>query len=387
MKLTEIVLRNSKPRDKPYKLSDGHQMYLLVLPAGGRYWRLDFALHGKRGTLALGTYPAITLKEARGLRDKAKLKLARKEDPKPQRGSSFGDIATEWFARKLTPDAAPATIVKTQWLLNFTKPIADREITSLTAPDILAVLRRVEVTGKLESARRLRSLCSRVFRYAIAIGQAERDVCADLAGALTAPPEATHRAAPLTPEKIGALMRAMHGYTGHPSIGVAMRLGALTFVRPYELRFAVWDEFELDAAVWRIPGARMKMGRDHIVPLSKQSIETVNRLKEYYTPSGLLFPSMRSNKMPISENTVNKALRSLGFAKDEATHHGFRRMASTILNEDGFAPDWIERQLAHVEANKIRGAYNAAEYLEGRTQMMQRWADLLDQFEVADLIG
>jgi integrase len=387
MKLTEIVLRNSKPRDKPYKLSDGHQMYLLVLPAGGRYWRLDFSQYGKRGTLALGTYPAITLKEARGFRDKAKLKLARREDPKPRRGSTFGDIAAEWFDRKVAPDAAPATVAKTQWLLNFTKPIAGREITSLTAPDILSVLRRVEVTGKLESARRLRSLCSRVFRYAIAIGHAERDVCVDLAGALTTPPEATHRAAPLTPEKIGALIRAMHGYTGHPSISVAMRLGALTFVRPYELRFAVWDEFELDAAVWRIPAARMKMRRDHIVPLSKQSVVEINRLKEFYEPSGLLFPSMRSDQKPISENTVNKALRSLGFAKDEATHHGFRRMASTILNEHGFAPDWIERQLAHVEGNKIRGAYNAAEYLEGRTQMMQRWADLLDEFEVADMIG
>jgi integrase len=384
--LSEMQVRNARPREKPYKMADGESMYLLIKPNGGRYWRLDFTLHGRRKTLALGIYPAISLKDARAKREEAKGKLAKGDSPMPQPGSTFGQIAAEWAKHRGKSGAAQSTLDKIKWLIAYTKPIADRDITTLKAPDVLAMLRRVEGQGKLESARRLRSVCSRIFRYAIATGRAERDVCADLAGVLT-PPQVTHRSAPLTPEAIGSLMQAIGSYKGNLATGMAMRLGALTFVRPFELRFAVWDEFDIDEAIWRIPAARMKMRRDHVVPLSQQSLHVLAKLKEFYKPSGLLFPSQRSDDRPISENTVNIALRAMGFGKEEATHHGFRRMASTILNEEGFPSDWIERQLGHVEVNKIRGAYNAAEYLEGRTRMMQRWADLLDDFEIADMIG
>lgn len=387
MKLTEMQVRNAVPRDKLYRLGDGSAMYLLVLPTGGRYWRLDFTLHGRRRTAALGVYPFVSLKEARIKRELYKQKVARGEDPIVQGlGSTFGEIADEWIERKVATESGANTLRKTKWMLQFTKNIRGQEITTLTTPDMLQILRKVEARGRHETAVRLRSVCSRVFRYAIATGRAERNPCGDLGGALTQP-KVTHRAAILDPERAGAMLRAITAYTGAPAMGVAMRMSILTFVRPIELRLATWEEIDIEAAIWRIPAARMKMKRDHIVPLSRQSLACLDRLQEFYVPQGYLFPSPRKEGQPYGISAVSRALIDIGFAGDEVTQHGFRRMASTMLNERGFHRDWIERQLAHIEQNQVRGAYNAAEYLEGRTQMVQAWADLLDEFESAGVKG
>jgi len=393
MPLSDLVVRNAKPRERDYKMFDEQRLYLLVKANGTRCWRLDYDAGGKRKTMALGTFPEVTLKQARTLRDEARDNLRSSGDPKgqaePERKSvtTFGTVAEQWLVTRVIPESAQATIEKTEWLLRFVVSLNDRDITTIEAPEVLELIRRVEAQGRHHSARRLRTVCSRVFRFGIASGVALRDPCADIAGALMVAPKEKHRAAPLTPSAIGALMRAIGEYKGHPAVGVAMRFGAITFVRPGELRMATWSEIDLDQALWTIPAERMKMKRLHYVPLSRQAVSCLERLKTFYEPKGLLFPSLRSDQRPISENTVNAALRNLGFSKEQATHHGFRRMASTVLNEAGWNFDWVERQLAHVEENKVRGAYNAAEYLEGRTQMMQAWADMLDQFENDDLIG
>lgn len=386
MPLTELKVRNATPREKPYKLADGAGLYLFVHNHGGRYWRYDYRHDGKRKTASFGVYPAVSLKDARSKLENFRTNL----DAPPVEAVEtmrFADVVSDWMTRKLRPESAPATITKTEWLLTFVDSLNERDMANITSQDVLKLLRRVEAQGRHESARRLRSVLSRIFRYAVGNGWAERDVTADLIGLLTAP-KVKHRAAPLRPDEIGRLMRAMKDYSGYLAVGVAMRFGALTFVRPYELRFAVWDEFDLDGAMWRIPGDRMKMGRDHLVPLSRQAIAQLRRLQEFYEPRGFLFPSLRSDSRPISENTINAALRNLGFSTEEATHHGFRRMASTTLNEKGWNRDWVERQLAHVPGD-VRGVYNAAEYLDGRIKMMQAWADTLDEFagDVEDLIG
>ena len=383
MALTEMEVRNAAPREKQYKLTDARAMYLLVLPSGGKYWRLDFTLHGRRRTAALGVYPYVSLKEARIKREVFKAKVALGEDPIMESlGTTFGAIADEWVDRKVKAEMSAKTVAKTQWLLTYCKPIRGREIASLKAQDMLQLFRKLEAKGFLASALRMRSTCSRVFRYAVATGRAERDICADLAGALTQP-KVTHRAALLTPERAGEFMRALSAYDGAPLLAAMLRLGILTFVRPAELRLAAWEEIDLDMAIWRIPATRMKMKRDHIVPLSRQSLAALDRLKEFYVPKGFLFPSPRKDNQPYGLSVQGRAIRELGFSGDDLTPHGFRRMASTMLNERGFHRDWIERQLSHIEGNQVRAAYNAAEYLEGRTTMMQAWADLLDEFAAA----
>lgn len=392
-----MAVRNAAPKEKPYKLTDGHGMYLLVHPNGGRYWRVDYKVEGKRKTLALGVYPTVSLREARQALYEARSKIDGGFDPIALRRESavkqaiieattFGLIGDEWIGKMVEKGAAEQTVAKNRWLLSLATAIYNRPISEIRPPELLAVLRRVEGTGRLETARRLRSVFSQVFRYAIATGRADDDPAIHLQGALT-PPKVTHRAAPLTPDRIGALMRGIDSFAGHPVIKAAMQFGALTFVRPFELRHADWSEIDLKAGLWSIPAARTKMKRPHIVPLSRQAIVVLRGLLTIYDPKGLVFPSTRSDKRPLSENTINASLRQLGFTKDEATHHGFRRMASTTLNERGWNSDWIERQLAHVEENRIRGAYNAAEWLPDRTRMMQAWADMLDEFEMGDLIG
>lgn len=393
MPLTDITIRKAKGKDAPFKLTDGGGLYLLVRPDGARYWRMDFRFAGKRGTLAFGVYPAITLAEARERREQARKQIANGVDPASHRRleklaaaaaaeNTFRVVAEEWLAKLTREGRAGPTIGKTTWLLGLAYPdIGERPIREISPPELLAVLRRVEARGRYESARRLRSTCGQVFRYAIATGRAERDPSTDLRGAITAP-TVTHRAAVTDPKAIGALLRSIEGYEGQAVTLAALRLAPMVFVRPGELRRAEWSEIDLETAEWRIPAAKMKMRQPHRVPLSRQAVAILRDLRELTGHGRWVFPSVRSVARPMSENTLNAALRRLGYGKDEVTSHGFRSTAAVRLNESGrWNADAIERQLAHQEANAVRRAYtHAAEYWDERCAMMQSWADQLDQW-------
>jgi integrase len=387
--LSDARIRAAKPRETAYKLSDSGGLHALIQPHGSKLWRLAYRYGGKQKTLALGVYPLVGLRDAREQRNEAKQLLAKGVDPSAQRrlakqvaatGNTFRAIAEEVFIKQQNEGRADATLEKLRWLFEFAYPsLAERPIADITAPELLAVLRKVEVRGRYETARRLRSTCGMVFRYAIATGRAERDPSADLRGALTAP-KVTHRAAIVDPSGIGALLRAIEGYDGHAPTRAALRLAPLVFVRPVELRHAEWSEFDLSGAQWSIPTHKMKMLRPHRVPLAKQSIAIIQELRKITGDGRWLFPSVRSVARPISENTLNAALRRLGYGPQQMTTHGFRAMASTRLNEMGlWNADAIERQLAHQEADDVRRAYiHAAEYWPERVRMMQTWADYLD---------
>jgi integrase len=392
--LNDTRVRNAKRADRPIKLSDSGGLHLLIQPNGSKLWRLAYRFGGKQKTLAIGVYPTVTLKHAREKRDEAKRLLADNVDPSTQRrlekltaasGNTFWAVAEEVLKKLEREGRADLTLVKKRWLLDFAYPvIGERPIAEITAPELLAVLRKIESRGRYETARRLRSTCGMVFRYAIATGRAERDPSVDLRGALTAP-KVTHRAAIADPAGIGALLRAIEDYDGLPLTKAALNLASLVFVRPGELRKAEWAEFDLEHAEWRIPPAKMKMRRPHRVPLARQTL-TILRDLQAICPSGRwLFPSVRSILRPMSENTLNAALRRLGYSKGQMTAHGFKGMASTRLNEMGcWNPDAIERQLAHQESDDVRRAYlHAAEYWLERVRMMQAWADYLDELRDA----
>jgi integrase len=386
--LKDVAVRNAKPSAKLKKLSDGGGLHVLIQPTGSKLWRLAYRFAGKQKTLALGVYPAISLEEARRRRDEAKRLLARSIDPSVQRkadkhagkDSSFRTVAKEVIAKLEREGRAQATLAKKRWLLDFACPtFGDRPVAEITARELLALLREIEGRGLYETARRLRSTCGMVFRYAIATGLAERDPSMDLRGALTAP-QVSHRATIVDPKGIGALLRAIDGFDGQPTTRAALRLAAYLFVRPGELRHAEWNEFDLDAAVWSIPPEKTKMRRPHRVPLARQPLAILRDLQEITANGRWLFPSVRTFTRPISENTLNAALRRLGYGSKEICIHGFRSMASSRLNEMGrWNPDAIERQLAHQEANAVRRAYtHGADYWSERVQMMQVWADYLD---------
>jgi integrase len=396
MPLTDITARKARGRKAPYKLADGRGLFLLVRPDGARYWRMDYRWAGKRRTLAFGVYPTVSLSEAREKRDRAKKQIAAGIDPSAQRKldklastialkNTFRAVGEEWFAKLVREGRAGTTLTKLKWLLEIAySDIGERPIADIGPPELLAVLRRIEARGRYESARRLRSTCGQVFRYAIASGRSERDPSADLRGALTAP-KVKHRAAVTDPKAIGAMLRAIEGYEGQPVTLAALQLAPLVFVRPGELRKAEWSEFDLESAEWRIPASKMKMRLPHRVPLSRQAVAILRDLHHITGAGRYLFPSVRSTSRPISENTLNAALRRLGYSKDEATTHGFRATAAVRLNEMGrWNPDAIERQLAHQESNDVRRAYtHAAEYWTERCDMMQVWADQLDQWREA----
>jgi integrase len=387
MPLTDTAVRNAKPLARPVKLSDGGGLHLLVTPGGSKLWRLAYRFGGKQKTLALGVYPSVTLADARSKRDTAKKMLAAGSDPgvikKAQKfdtGGSFKAVAEELLAKHEREGRAPRTMEKSKWLLDLAFPlIGDRPVAQITAPELLAVLRTAEMRGRYETARRLRSTCGMVFRYAIATGKADRDPSADLRGALTAP-NVIHRATIIEPSGIGSLLRAIDGYDGHFATKIALQMLALTFVRPGEARYAEWSEFDLSTAEWRISADKMKMRRPHRIPLSKQALALLYQLRSVMGSGRWLFPSVRSLSRPISENTLNAALRRLGYGKDDMCAHGFRSLASTRLNEMGrWTPDAIERQLAHVDSDAVRRAYtHGAEYWQERVAMMQAWADYLD---------
>jgi len=389
MALTDLAVRKAAVRDKPYRLSDEKGLYLEIALSGSKYWRWKFRFAGKEKRLALGVYPEVSLADARAARDGARKLLASGVDPSEARRAqkasrvelaenSFEAVAREWFA-KYAPtwvDTHSDKIIR-RLERDIFPWVGSRPIDKVTAPILLVCLRRIEDRGAIETAHRALQNCGQVFRYAIATGRAERDVSADLRGALS-PVVESHHASITDPKAIGALLRSIEGYEGSLITKCALRLAALVFVRPGELRKAEWAEFDLDKAEWRIPATRMKMREVHIVPLATQAVATVKELQALTGHGRYVFPGARTNGRPMSENTVNAALRRLGYAKDEMTGHGFRSMASTILNEQGWSRDAIERQLAHGERNNVRAAYNFAEYLPERRRMMQAWADFLD---------
>jgi integrase len=383
------TIANAKPKDRPYKMFDGGGLHLFVKPNGSKLWRLTYSWLSKQKTLSLGQWPDLSLADARAKREEARRLLASGIDPSHQQkidaakarieeNSTFKTVALEWIAKQEREQLAEVTLSKVRWLLDKAYPkIGTRPIAQITAHEVLVVLRSVEATGRYESARRMRSVLGRVFRYAVATARAERDPTSDLRGALTAP-KSKHLAAITTPHRAGELMRAIEGYTGHTITLFALKLSAHLFVRPGELRQAEWAEFDFDRSVWNIPAEKMKMRRPHRVPLSSQVLGLFEGLWDLTGQGRYCFPSFRTSTRPMSENTVNAALRGLGFGQEEMTAHGFRAMAATLLNETGrFNPDAIERQLAHMENNGVRRAYTRGEYWNERVALMQFWSDEL----------
>jgi integrase len=391
MALTDTEVRNAKPGAKPLKLFDGGGLYLEVAPSGGKWWRWKYRFAGKEKRLSLGVYPDVTLKAARERLAESRKLLADGIDPSENRkalklagaeraANSFEVVAREWFAkyaptwvehhgdriiRRLERDAFP-------WIGG--RPIAD-----IKAPELLAVVRRIEDRGALETAHRALANCGQVFRYAIATGRAERDISADLRGALP-PVKGEHFAAVTDPTKVGGLLRAMDGYQGTLTVSCALRLAPLVFVRPGELRKAEWSDVDLDAAEWRYHVT--KTDSEHIVPLSRQAVAILREVHAL-TGAGLyVFPGARSNKRPMSDNAILAAMRRMGISKEDMSGHGFRAMARTILDEVlGFRPDFIEHQLAHAVRDPNGRAYNRTAHLPERRKMMQAWADYLDQLK------
>jgi integrase len=389
--LTANAVKNAKPKEKPYKLSDRDGLYLLIKPTGVRYWRMNYRFDGQQRTLSFGRWPEILLGEAREMLLEARRKLAKGIDPAEQSkldkiakslaaANTFETIAGEWLDKIEKEGAAPLTIKKARWLLGKTyAAIGRRPISEISAHELLLVLKKVESTKRYDTANRIRSTCSQVFRYAIATARAERDIAVGLRGALITPRE-QHRAAITTVGEVPALLRAIEDYDGSPLTRIALRLLPHLFVRPGELRWAEWKEFDLEQAVWTIPDFKMKMRRPHAVPLSRQALAIIGEIDHDAAYSNFLFPSLRALDRPMSNNTINAALRRLGYSKDQMTGHGFRAMAATLLNEMGaWNPDAIERQLAHADGNSIRRAYARGQYWDERVRMMQHWSDYLDQ--------
>lgn len=398
MPLTDVQIRAAKPAAKTAKLSDAGGLQLWVEPDGGKRWRLAYRFSGKQKVLAIGVYPAVGLREARDARDEAKRLLSEGQDPAIARklakavqaaaqANTFDALADELLGKKRLEAKAERTLSKLEWLLGLARPaIGARPIAEITAAEILGVLRGVESRGRRETARRLRATIGEVFRYAVATGRAESDPTGALKGALAAP-IVKHRAAIIEPKAFGGLLRAIADYDGAPETRIALVLLALTFVRPGEMRAAEWAEFDLDAAIWAIPGEKMKMKRPHRVPLAPAALALLRELQPITGHGRYLFPSVRSADRCMSENTINAALRRLGYAQEDMTGHGFRSAASSMLNESGlWNADAIERQLAHVDNDSVRRAYARADYWEERVRMMDWWAEKCDELRKGGVI-
>jgi integrase len=399
MALDNLTIKNTTPADKPQKLADGKGLFLLVNPNGSKYWRMAYRFNDKHKTLALGVYPTVSLAEARNRRETARQLLDAGTDPseivtkKAKKAATvaahvieetkaelmFEFVATEWFTRHAVNwQKNHADKIINRLKADVFPWIGKRPINEVTPPELLTVLRRIESRGALETAHRVLANCGQIFRYAVATGRAERNQAADLRGALP-PIMGTHFASITEPNQIGELLRKINGYKGSFVTRCAMQLAPYVFVRPGELRHAEWCEIDLDKAEWRIPANKMKMGTLHIVPLSTQAVTILREIQPLTGTRKYVFSGAYDATRPMSENTVNKALRSLGYdTKTQLTGHGFRSMASTLLNEQGYNSDAIERQLAHSERDGVRAAYNYAQYLPERKTMMQAWADYLD---------
>ncbi len=386
--LNDTKVRMTKPAEKPQKFFDGGGLFLLVTPTGGKLWRFKYRFGASERLLCIGTYPETSLAEARLRRDQASALLAKGVDPREtkkaqkaagnQETETFEIIAREWYA-KFSPSWATShakTTIRRLELFIFPW-LGARPVKTITAPELLAALRRIEAKGALETAHRVKQVCGQVFRYAIATGRAERDPSGDLRGAIPAA-SGKHMATITAPKEIAGLLRSIDDYRGSIVTRCALQLAPLVFVRPGELRQAEWSEFNLETAEWRIPAEKMKAGAVHIVPLSRQAIDILREIHPLTGHGRYVFPSPRTDSRPMSSNAILSALRRMGYAKDEMSGHGFRSMASTLLNEQGWNRDAIERQLAHAERNRVRAAYNYAEFMPERKKMMQAWADYLE---------
>ncbi len=386
--LTNMQVLKAKPQKKQYTLFDGDGLFILITPTGSKLWRFKYRFGGKNKLIALGAYPEISLTEARAKRTEARRMVANGIDPmaarkeqqraKVSEKATFEVIAREWH-KKFTPTwtTGHARVILSRMQRNLFPFIGERPMKEIKAPELLAVLRRIESRGALETAHRVRTIAGQVFRYAVATGRAERDPSADLRGALPQP-QKEHLAAITDPVQVGDLLRAIDGYQGHLVTNCALRLAPLLFVRPGELRHAEWAEVDLDKAVWSIPASKMKMKAPHLVPLATQAVNILTELQKLTGGGRYVFPSPRSTTRPMSENAVNGALRRLGYA-GVMTGHGFRAMARTILDEIlQVRVDFIEHQLAHAVRDPNGRAYNRTKHLDERREMMQTWADYLD---------
>lgn len=401
MALTDTFVRQVKATEKAIgdKYADGGGMYLLV-KAAGKYWRMDYSFSGKRKTLALGTYPEISLAKARERRSAARTLLAEGVDPSAAKrdekraradaaANTFEAVGREWLEKTAAKRASGTQLKVQTWLEKDVFPFIGKMPMSTIGPrDILErVVRKLEARGAIDTAHRVKQLCGQVFRFAVVSGLAERDVTADLSEALAS--KATRHFAAITePKRVGDLIRSIHAYSGHPSTVAALKLSPLVFVRPGELRTAEWAEIDLDAAEWRIAGTKMKMKVDHIVPLATQAVEILRDLHPITGHGRYVFPSIRTGERPMSENTINAALRGMGYSAEVHTAHGFRATARTIMDEVlGERVDFIEHQLAHMVKDANGRAYNRTAHLPARREMMQRWADYLDKLRIgADVI-
>lgn len=391
MPLTDTYIKNLKSSGKPTgeKYQDGGGMYLLVKPVG-KYWRMDYRYAGKRRTLALGVYPAVSLLKARKRREEAREELADGIDPGQSKrmkkeamvsatAQTFEVIARQWLVKTAANRASSTQGKIIAWLERNVFPAIGKIPISAVGPrDVLAAVNKIEARGAIDSAHRVKQICGQIFRFAVASGAAERDVTVDLRGALATVPRKNY-AAIIDPKQAGQLLRSIDAYSGHPYAAAALKLAPLVFVRPGELRSAEWKEIDLASAEWRIPGIKMKMGLEHIVPLSIQAVEILYAMHPLTGHGKFVFPSIRAGERCMSENTVNAALRSLGYSKEVMSGHGFRAMARTILDEVlGERIDLIEHQLAHMVKDPLGRAYNRTSHLPARREMMQRWANYLD---------
>jgi integrase len=392
MALTDTQLRGLKPVEKPKKFADGGGLYLLLTPSGGRLWRLDYRHGGLRKTLALGSYPAVSLKEVRTRRAEAKLQLAQGTDPAAHKQAAkveaqarlentFERISEQWLERFKTAWSPSVKRAKKSRFERYVLPfIGGKQIDEITVADVRSVLQRILDIGSPTAARSALQDVSNVFRFGIARGLVQFDIAAGLRGSL--PPIRTRHFPAITePRRVGELMRAICTFPGNKLIGLALRMVALTMVRSNELRKAEWSEIDFENSVWRIPAGRMKKGRAHIVPLSRQALELFREVRRFTGHCEHVFPALQSNGKRdacLSDASLLAGLRRLGYGPDEMTCHGFRSMASTLLNERGYRSDLIERQLAHCESSDVRAAYNHAEYLTERRAMLQEYADFLD---------
>jgi len=398
--LTDTQIKNAKPKEKSYKLADGGGLYLEVMPTGSKLWRMKFKqASGNESRLAFGNYPETSLVDARKKRTEARKLLSDGIDPGQAKrdekhtkafaaANTFEAVAGQWLMKTAAIRSESTQVKVTAWLENDVFPsIGGKPISTIGPRDVLAAVQKMEARGAIDSAHRVKQLCGQIFRYAVAMGSAERDVTADLKGALSTAPKSNY-AAITEPKKVGELMRAINDYAGHPYATAALKLSPLVFVRPGELRAAEWVEIDLEAAEWRIPGRKMKMKIDHLVPLSAQAVEILRSVQLLTGHGKYVFPSIRTGEQCMSENTINAALRGLGYSKEVMTAHGFRAMARTIMDEVlSERVDLIEHQLAHAVKDPNGRAYNRTAHLPARREMMQRWADYLDSLARGNVIA
>jgi len=391
MSLTQFAIVSAAPAEKSYKLSDGAGLSLLIEPNGSKLWRFRYFFGGRENMMTLGSFPTVPLAEARRKRDEAKKLLAAGISPAQKKRAdktaaaaaaqnTFGLIAAEYIANLEAQSVAKPTLGKNRWLLEqLAAPLARRPIAEIMPAELLDILKRIEKSGRRESAKRLRGVIGAVFRYAVVTLRATSDPTALLRGALLKP-IVNHRAAITDEVQVGALMRSIDEFDGWPTLRAALLLTALTMARPGDIRGMRRSEINFEKSLWRIPAERTKMRRPHDVPLSAQAVKVLQEIWPLSDHGDLVLPAIRSAERMLSENAMNSALRRMGYTKEEMTSHGFRSTASTILNERGFNPDVIEAALAHQDEDPVRRAYNRATYLPERTKLMQEWADLLDTF-------